>query len=244
MDNSNPFRDIKTADSYLELGMFTGLIVIVQVATILIARETASPFGIELDPYEAMIPAFIFTAGLCWRVLADFGVSARSAWADWQAKAGQDLRKALKYLAGYGAVLLVMFAALMAVYALIGESFLGVMDKVAATSEAQTVSAKALSVSAFRYGLLLLGTCIIAPVAEELFFRRLVFTALRRRSGFWPSAFWSGLLFALFHGGGAPVTLPVGIYLAWVYERERRLPVNIMLHAMVNFLMMNYKVFS
>lgn len=244
MDKPNPFRDIKTADSYLELGIFTLVVIVAQVVSLLLTGLAADRFGFKPDTYEAMIPAFLFTAGLCWKVLADFGVSFRAAWEDWQAKAGQDLLKALKYLAGYAAVLLVMFAALLAVYALIGESFLGAMDKVASTSEGQTASAKALSVSVFRYGLLLLSTCAIAPVVEELFFRRLVFTALRRRNGFWPSAFWSALLFALFHGAGAPVTLPVGIYLAWVYERERRLPVNIMLHAMVNFLMMTYKVFS
>lgn len=244
MEKPNPFRDIKTCDSYMELGIFTLVIIAAQVASLLLTALAAERFGVVPDTYEAMIPAFIFTAGLSLRALSDVGVSLRAAWEDWQANAWEDFRKALKYMAGYAAVLLAMALALLAAWVLFGAGMETAVEKVASTSAAQTVSAKALSVSAFRFGLLLLSTCVVAPVAEELFFRRLVFTALRRRQGFWPSAVWSGLLFSLFHGWGAPATLPVGIYLAWVYERERRLPVNIMLHGMVNFLMMTYKVFS
>lgn len=244
MDNPNPFAGIKTYDNLRHLLALTGFILLAQLAALLAAALAAKFAGVRLDTYEAIIPAFALTGYISWTVLEGLGVSWREAWRDWQAKAAGDLLKAFKYLAGYAAVLLLMLAALTAAYNLIGDGFLDAMDKVGSTSAAQTASAKALSVSAFRYGLLLLSTCAIAPVVEELFFRRIVFTTLRLRYGFWPSAFWSGLLFALFHGAGAPVTLPVGIYLAWVYERERRLPVNIMLHAMVNFLMMNYKVFS
>lgn len=244
MEERNPFAGIKTYDNLRHLLALTGFILLAQLAALLAAALAAKFAGLRLDTYEAIIPAFVLTGYISLTVLEGLGVSWREAWRDWQANAAGDLLKALKYLAGYAGVLLVMLAALTAAYHLIGDGFLGAMDKVASTSEGQTSSAKALSVSSFRFGLLLLSTCVIAPVVEELFFRRIVFTTLRRRSGFWPSAFWSGLLFALFHGWGAPVTLPVGIYLAWVYERERRLPVNIMLHAMVNFLMMSYKVFS
>ncbi len=244
MDKPNPFAGIKTCGSLAELGVFIAVIFAAQVAVLLLASLAADRFGFRPDTYEVMIPAFLLSAWLSWRALSGLGVSFRAAWADWQANAVPDLFKALKYLAGYAAVLLAIGAALFAFYALMGEGFLGAMDKVSATSAAQTASAKALSVSAFRFGLLLLSACVVAPVAEELFFRRIVFASLRGRYGFWPSAFWSGLLFAVFHGWGAPVTLPVGVYLAWVYERERRLPVNIMLHGLVNFLMTSYKVFS
>ena len=85
---------------------------------------------------------------------------------------------------------------------------------------------------------------IAGMVAEELLFRRILFAALRARKGFWASALISGLAFALFHGKTALLVFPVGVYLCWVYERERRLPVNILLHGLINLSVTAFKALA
>lgn len=117
------------------------------------------------------------------------------------------------------------------------------MAPINASTEKESVMLKqAAAVSPLRVLFSVFSACVLAPLAEELYFRRIFYTTVRARNGFWFSAFWSGLFFALFHGAAAPLLLPVGIYFCWVYERERRLPVNIMLHSMVNVVMIGNRM--
>jgi hypothetical protein len=90
--------------------------------------------------------------------------------------------------------------------------------------------------------LLLLGAVVFGPVAEELFYRGLLFTALRRRLPLWPAMGLSGLLFGVSHlqttlDGYLLVLLviiPLGMFLAWIYERRGTLVVPILAHAVFN----------
>ena len=90
--------------------------------------------------------------------------------------------------------------------------------------------------------LLAAGSVLVAPVAEELFFRGMLFGALRSRLDFWPAAGLSAGLWALTHlestlQGYLLVILiiaPLGLLLAWVYERRRTLLVPILVHAVFN----------
>jgi membrane protease YdiL (CAAX protease family) len=83
---------------------------------------------------------------------------------------------------------------------------------------------------------LLLLIAIIAPIAEELFFRGMLYPVLRRR---W-SVRWAiginALLFALVHF--IPLLLPalffIGLIFAWVRERTQSIIPSILLHAMQN----------
>jgi membrane protease YdiL (CAAX protease family) len=243
MQEKNPFEGIRTYDRYSSVWKLTAFILFVQVLMFVLVEVAGNLSGFKFDTYEAAIPVFIVTAYVSWKVLAGLGVSWRAAWTDWQANARADLLKAFKYYAGYAGLILAMILALGSAYYFWGDALAALMKPVAASSAEQELSMKTQSVSAIRFFLLLLSACAVAPVVEEVFFRRIVYTTLRVKRGFWFSAFWSGLLFALFHGGAAPVTFPVGIYLCWVYERERRLPVNIMLHAMINFSATLYKTF-
>lgn len=63
-------------------------------------------------------------------------------------------------------------------------------------------------------------TLFLAPAAEEAFFRLGIYGFLRRFAGFWPSAVFSALAFAVYHGNwiqGVYAFLS-GIVLAWGYE--------------------------
>ena len=85
--------------------------------------------------------------------------------------------------------------------------------------------------------MLFLPVVVVAPVAEELFFRGLVLRGYARRYGF-PKAVWgSAVLFAVFHLNPwqAVLALPLGLAFAWLVLRTGSLVPAILGHAMVNF---------
>jgi membrane protease YdiL (CAAX protease family) len=82
---------------------------------------------------------------------------------------------------------------------------------------------------------LLIGVVLVAPIAEEVFFRGVVFNAWEREHGTRLAVYGSALLFASIHGAllFAPVLL-LGIALAHVYRITRSLPTTMAMHAAFN----------
>ena len=83
--------------------------------------------------------------------------------------------------------------------------------------------------------------CVLAPIAEEFFFRGYFFTALRSWRGLWPAAVLTGLVFGAIHVGSAPVAYLVplavfGFLLCLLYWRTGSLYPCIALHALNNCL--------
>jgi uncharacterized protein len=68
-----------------------------------------------------------------------------------------------------------------------------------------------------------LSVIVLAPLAEELFFRGFFFAGLRSRWSLWPSALLSGAVFGLVHAPTGPTAaIPLaglGVGLAWLYNR-------------------------
>ncbi len=243
MEENNPFSGIKTCDSYARLLELTVLVVALQTAASICVYFWELRAGVKLSPFEGILPALLLTGGLSWRLLAGLDVSWRGALAGWKRGLVPDALKSLKYFAGYFLVLCVIAAALYAGYYLLGDRLYSAGRPLAERNIREDGLLKGVAAaSRLRFLAVLFSACVAAPVVEEVFFRRIVYTTLRLKKGFWPSAFWSSLLFALFHGVGAPVILPIGVYFCWVYERERRLPLNIMLHSLVNLSMISLKV--
>ncbi|MDX6669953.1 MAG: protease family protein [Solirubrobacteraceae bacterium] len=82
---------------------------------------------------------------------------------------------------------------------------------------------------------------VVAPIAEEFFFRGYFFTALRNWRGIWPAAILTGLVFGGIHAGSAPVGYLVplaafGVALCLLYVRTGSLYPCIALHALNNSL--------
>ncbi|MEX2487757.1 MAG: CPBP family intramembrane glutamic endopeptidase [Nitriliruptoraceae bacterium] len=82
---------------------------------------------------------------------------------------------------------------------------------------------------------------VIAPVAEEVLFRGVLFRALRRRVGLWPAALLSSLIFTGVHVEivlSQPLALTglfvFGVVLAWSLDRFQHLIVPIVAHAVFN----------
>jgi membrane protease YdiL (CAAX protease family) len=71
--------------------------------------------------------------------------------------------------------------------------------------------------------LAVLMIALLAPVAEELFFRGFVFAGLRTRWSLWPAAITSGLIFGSVHAPtGITTVVPLaalGVALCWLYDR-------------------------
>ena len=83
--------------------------------------------------------------------------------------------------------------------------------------------------------------CVMAPIAEELFFRGFTFTALRGRLGMLPAAVVTGMIFGAIHLGGTQVEFIVplmvfGFFLCLLYVWTDSLLPCIVLHALNNSL--------
>jgi membrane protease YdiL (CAAX protease family) len=81
-----------------------------------------------------------------------------------------------------------------------------------------------------------IATVIVAPLAEETFFRGVAFTAWAREYGFRRALIASALLFAAIHGSLVAL-LPIfglGIALALLYRRTGSLPASMAMHATFN----------
>lgn len=80
------------------------------------------------------------------------------------------------------------------------------------------------------------SVCLIAPFAEELLFRGVVFAGLVKLVPLWPAAILSGIIFGVAHLDAwsiAPLAV-IGVGLALLYHRTGTLWPNIAAHATVN----------
>ena len=79
---------------------------------------------------------------------------------------------------------------------------------------------------------------ILAPLAEELFFRGWLFTAIRPWAGFAPTLIVTSACFALAHWERthlyAAAVFPVGLLLGYVRERSGSVRATILMHALYN----------
>ena len=85
----------------------------------------------------------------------------------------------------------------------------------------------------------LVGAGLLAPVAEELFFRGLIHRWFSARFGFWPAVIISSAIFAAGHADSLGVvasSFVLGLVLAGVYDRSRSLWLSIAVHAANNSL--------
>jgi len=78
---------------------------------------------------------------------------------------------------------------------------------------------------------------VIAPIAEEMLFRGLIFREFARRYSMRHAIFGSAALFALFHLNPwqAVVAFPIGVIAAWLVLRTGSIIPGIVLHAVLNF---------
>lgn len=88
--------------------------------------------------------------------------------------------------------------------------------------------------------LALLYAVIAAPLAEELFFRGLLFRRFRDYMGFLPAAVFSALIFGVFHGNMVQFVYAaaLGILFSYIYERYGTLKAPMLSHIAANLIVM------
>lgn len=88
----------------------------------------------------------------------------------------------------------------------------------------------------WRYLGMLAVAAVVAPVAEELAFRGLLYRWLRERAGIGLGMAGSALAFSVLHGiaGLIPAIFVLGLILAWVYERAGSIWAPIIVHGVYN----------
>jgi len=107
------------------------------------------------------------------------------------------------------------------------------LEQVGIAPEPQTAE---LAIEVLDPWLVIIAVVIVAPVAEEAFFRGVVFNAWRREAGRRWAFFGSAALFAAIHLSLLSL-LPIfvlGLGLAWVYDRTKSLLAPMAMHATVN----------
>jgi len=117
--------------------------------------------------------------------------------------------------------------------ALVGNAVVYVLERLGVEAAPQ-IAQQAIAV--IEPWLTVLGIVVLAPIAEEVFFRGVVFNALLREGGRRWAYIGSSALFAVIHL--EPVAmLPLfllGLALCWVYQRTQNLLAPIAMHATVN----------
>ncbi|MEI8348835.1 MAG: type II CAAX endopeptidase family protein [Candidatus Omnitrophota bacterium] len=84
--------------------------------------------------------------------------------------------------------------------------------------------------------LIVLQVILFGPVAEELFFRAIIYKCARKRYGFWLSAILSSVIFSMLHRTPQDILplLFLSIVLCYVYEKTQHISAPITLHIIHN----------
>lgn len=234
MKEHDPFSGISACDSYryiFELFLFTAAFTLTLAIAALLVFNRLLNFNLDATEVISLIQGTVYIL-LCLHVLKAQGANVQAVWKDWNANAGSDALCALKYYAAY--LLLIGAMLLAAMFALHPSGTQSAAVNLAAREDIYAAARHIMGGARLRFGLLLFSFCILAPIGEELFFRRIVYTALRKRLGFLRALFASSVLFSATHGAAALTVFPVSLLLGYAYEKRRRLPVNIMLHGLIN----------
>lgn len=84
--------------------------------------------------------------------------------------------------------------------------------------------------------ILLVMGAVVAPIGEEFFFRGFLYNAAKKRYGVIAGIILSSAVFALVHGGPLliPSVFPVGLVLAYAYEKSGNLWTSVIMHGTFN----------
>jgi len=209
--------------SFLLVGIFRNL---------LPPKEWSDIYGVA-ERLTLAIFLYIFTIHI--------GVKLRGVLTAWWRDKESHLRIFFRYFGVYAGSLALVVLALTAIFLLlektgtIDHSIIPQMSEESISGDSTTRLRVLFNTSTPRFILLLLSTCIIAPIIEEVFFRRFLYVALRKRFPFVPALAIATMAFMVVHPNIALGAIG-GIYLGYVYEKGKSLPANIAIHSTVNFL--------
>lgn len=236
MNCPNEF-EIKTTAGFWPLVFMGGF---VMVMSPIVVVEVLRPFFRPKEWADVVTFGSQIISALClvWFVMA-VGINIPTVWRDWWEHRAEHLRIVYKYFAIYAGFVALVISVLVVILVFLEEAgkinpiIVDLADN--ADMGNQMVRLKHfLNNSIPRFILSVVGMCVLAPVTEEIFFRRFLFVALRKKTSFPLALFISSALFMVVHPNMALGAIG-GIYLGYVYEKGKSLPANILVHAAANF---------
>lgn len=182
--------------------------------------------------------SFIFAA--LW-AMKGIGVDLKAELRHYNETVPRSLKSAFKYLLGLlvlGALLsLVVIVAdiLLTKFNLLPQDSFG-RTLIPEPSEQNNYISTNLINAPIRLFLFFIVSCLLAPIGEELVFRRLLFSSLRKNHSMSASLLVSSFIFGVFHGGSWFVALGKGLVFGYGYEKTMDIQAIIFLHMLVNIL--------
>jgi len=232
----------------LPLPQFAGIWLVSGLAVVILALIYTRSMGLPAaavshNEVVRLIQGGVFAAAGLF-ALSLLGASFRSIYSGFGAHSKTSLKLAAKYFFVYLLVAAVLVGALSLAAMLLmklGVFSLDAFNEYHARATVEKLAQKnyirdVLIGSPGRFLIYIFSTCILVPIGEEIFNRRLLYVFLRRRFGIAISLTISSLIFGLAHFGAAAVPAAIfGLLLGWAYEKHQDLSANIMLHGMINF---------
>lgn len=159
----------------------------------------------------------------------------------WWRSRGEHLRVILRYFGVYAGSTAAVVISLALIFLLLVKTGYVDYSAIVELAEETDPADKAtrlkllLNTSTPRFLLSLSAACLLSPLIEEIFFRRFLYVALRKKMGFAPALLISTAGFMSVHPNVALGAMG-GLYLGYVYEKGKSLPANIIIHALVNLI--------
>ena len=222
-------RRVLAPDRYRGPSVIVLLAMVLLVSTVLLAPFGADAAALvrgagELSPLGAVV--ILVSMPIALVLVSWLFVALPNALAALPAFPGRDPSGALLAGFGWGVVAWIGSTAMLVIAA-------WVLEQLNVAPEPNTAQ---LALQRLDPWLIVVGIVILAPIAEEIFFRGVVFNAWLREGGRAFAYIGSSALFAVIHLSIVSL-VPIfflGVALAWVYERRGNLVAPIAMHATVN----------
>lgn len=186
--------------------------------------------GSASEFFYAAAPQAVILLLTSFLILKRLGVNFRKTWRDWSANYKRDITLGALYFAG---CLVLVF-----LLNLTGYPWNLPQDK------SSTLINNALHWGILSFSGFLFLTCVLTPVAEELFYKRLLYAGVRQEMPALKAIILCSLLFALIHPRTTVLLVFTGNLLTYyMYEKHKRLFANIVLHSLMNFFVILNKAF-
>lgn len=180
--------------------------------------------------FYATAPQALLVLAISLGVLKRLGADFSRTWRNWSANCVRDIRLAVVYLAAC--------LALSYLISITGYPWGLPEDK----SAFMINNALHWGTPAFLGFLFLI--CVLAPLAEELFYKRLLYTGVRQGMTARRAIIVCSLLFSLVHSRTTfLLVFALSLLTNYMYERHKRIFANIILHSLLNFFTIVTKVF-
>jgi membrane protease YdiL (CAAX protease family) len=222
-------RRVLAPERYRGPSVIVLLAMVLLISTVLVAPFSADAAALlggdgELSLLGAIV--ILVSTSIALLLVSWLFVARPKALAALPSFPGRDPQAAVLAGLGWGVVAWIASTALLVIAA-------WVLERIGMPPEAGTAE---LAIQRLDPWLIVLAVVILAPIAEEIFFRGVVFNAWLREGGRIYAYIGSAALFAVIHLSLVSL-VPIfflGLALAWVYERNGSLLAPMAMHATVN----------